>query len=387
MQVYCETQRLVRSAGSRWPMGQPGPPRRRPRRHALHHRRDADGREEIEKEILPAFLAYYERFEGTGLAAIQKPTGSSWGGSTSAARGSQPDEAELGYRLRKSAWGKDTPIEGSRALIRKGFTWSSACGEWSRRRQEPTSRRVMEKAGSTLVRPSTSPGPTRSRATTWGCRVRAEQGRLGAAGPRGALLGVTKPRGAYRCRRCLRIGEIDARKERLAALALRCRTRNSTRPSISRNGHPPPEEAVGTRRRVAAIAAGDGWVIDGNYKAPSGRSSGNARTRWCGWTRPGARSCAGSSGARSAAWPTGAEPWNGNMERWRNPFTRDEQESVIPGGPGTAYLVYRCSATLPRGARPQVRPVPRPDRSPPRADARLLPELRFGRRAAAPAAG
>lgn len=33
-----------------------------------------------------------------------------------------PNEAELGYRLRKSAWGNGYATEGSRALIRKGFT-------------------------------------------------------------------------------------------------------------------------------------------------------------------------------------------------------------------------------------------------------------------------
>ena len=36
--------------------------------------------------------------------------------------GASPDEAELGYRLRKSAWGNGYATEGSRALIRKGFT-------------------------------------------------------------------------------------------------------------------------------------------------------------------------------------------------------------------------------------------------------------------------
>jgi RimJ/RimL family protein N-acetyltransferase len=32
------------------------------------------------------------------------------------------DEPELGYRLRRSAWGKGYAIEGWPALIRKGFT-------------------------------------------------------------------------------------------------------------------------------------------------------------------------------------------------------------------------------------------------------------------------
>ena len=39
-----------------------------------------------------------------------------------AACGCRSRRGELGYRLRKSAWGKGYATEGSRALIRKGFT-------------------------------------------------------------------------------------------------------------------------------------------------------------------------------------------------------------------------------------------------------------------------
>jgi RimJ/RimL family protein N-acetyltransferase len=40
------------------------------------------------------------------------------------------DDPELGYRLRKSGWGKGYATEGSRALIQKGF------GEYALRRAE-----------------------------------------------------------------------------------------------------------------------------------------------------------------------------------------------------------------------------------------------------------
>ena len=84
----------------------------------------ATTREEIETEFLPAFLAYYDRYEGFGFwAAIEKPTGQFLGWFHFRPReGANADEAELGYRLRKSAWGKGYATEGSRALIRKGFS-------------------------------------------------------------------------------------------------------------------------------------------------------------------------------------------------------------------------------------------------------------------------
>ena len=112
-------------------------------------------RAEIEDDVLPAFLRYYERFAGYGFwAAIEKATGEFLGWFHFRPReGSPPDEVELGYRLRRSAWGKGYGTEGSRALICKGFT------ELGVRRVvaetmtvHAASRRVMEKAGLRLVR-------------------------------------------------------------------------------------------------------------------------------------------------------------------------------------------------------------------------------------------
>jgi RimJ/RimL family protein N-acetyltransferase len=81
-------------------------------------------REEIENEVLPAFLGYYQRYEGYGFwAIIEKETGEFLGWFHFRPReDGAPGEVDLGYRLRKSAWGKGYATEGSRALIRKGFT-------------------------------------------------------------------------------------------------------------------------------------------------------------------------------------------------------------------------------------------------------------------------
>jgi RimJ/RimL family protein N-acetyltransferase len=67
--------------------------------------------------------------------------------------GASPGEVELGYRLRRSAWGKGYATEGSRALIRKGFTELGVQRVIAETMTvNLASRRVMEKAGLTLVR-------------------------------------------------------------------------------------------------------------------------------------------------------------------------------------------------------------------------------------------
>jgi len=63
------------------------------------------------------------------------------------------DQPELGYRLRKSAWGKGYATEGSRALIAKGFTDLGVQRVIASTYQDnAASRRVMEKCGMRLVR-------------------------------------------------------------------------------------------------------------------------------------------------------------------------------------------------------------------------------------------
>ena len=112
-------------------------------------------REVVQDDILPAFLQYYARFAGYGFwAAIEKSTGEFLGWfHFRPHEGASLDEPELGYRLRRSAWGKGYATEGSRALIHNGFT------ELGVRRVVAStmavniaSRRVMEKSGLRLVR-------------------------------------------------------------------------------------------------------------------------------------------------------------------------------------------------------------------------------------------
>jgi RimJ/RimL family protein N-acetyltransferase len=121
-------------------------------------------RHEIEGEVLPAFLGYYERFAGYGFwAAIEKSSGRFVGWfHFRPPKGDHPhpDEVELGYRLVKSAWGKGYATEGSQALVDKGFADLGVHRVVAFTMVvNVTSRRVMEKAGLRLVRTFHQPWP------------------------------------------------------------------------------------------------------------------------------------------------------------------------------------------------------------------------------------
>ncbi len=112
-------------------------------------------RQEVEGEVLPAFLGYYRKFPGYGFwAAIEKSTGDFLGWfHYRPAPGDPLDQPELGYRLRHSAWGKGYATEGSRALIANGFTeFEVQRVVASTMAVNTASRRVMEKSGMRLVR-------------------------------------------------------------------------------------------------------------------------------------------------------------------------------------------------------------------------------------------
>jgi RimJ/RimL family protein N-acetyltransferase len=110
-------------------------------------------RAEIRDSVLPFHFSCYEQFEGFGTwAAVEKATGQFLGWFHLRPR--KADGAiELGYRLRRSAWGKGYATEGSRALIGKGFTEFGVDRVVAETMAaNHASRRVMEKSGLTLVR-------------------------------------------------------------------------------------------------------------------------------------------------------------------------------------------------------------------------------------------
>jgi RimJ/RimL family protein N-acetyltransferase len=108
-------------------------------------------REEVSDKLLPFLIECYDRFDGLGFWAAQTAGDGQFLGWFQF----RPLEegVELGYRLRRPAWGAGYATEGSRALIRKGFTehgvervvaFTMAVNQ--------ASRRVMEKCGLRLVR-------------------------------------------------------------------------------------------------------------------------------------------------------------------------------------------------------------------------------------------
>jgi RimJ/RimL family protein N-acetyltransferase len=107
-------------------------------------------REEIEHDFLPAWLSYYERFEGFGFwAAHEKASGDFIGWfHFRPPPGHDADNVELGYRLKRSAWGHGYATEGSRALIAHGFTDLGIRRVFAHTMViNQASRRVMEKSG------------------------------------------------------------------------------------------------------------------------------------------------------------------------------------------------------------------------------------------------
>ncbi len=109
-------------------------------------------REQIRDSIIPFHLNSYERTDGFGTWAAETRSRGEFLGWFHF-RLVEGKGADLGYRLRKSAWHQGYATEGSRALIRKGFTDLGVERVFAHTMTVNTaSRRVLEKSGLVLVR-------------------------------------------------------------------------------------------------------------------------------------------------------------------------------------------------------------------------------------------
>ena len=148
-------------------------------------------REEIRDDYLPAWMSYYDRYPGYGFwAAVEKATGDflGWFHLQPPADQGRRDEPELGYRLRRSAWGKGYASEGARALVDKAFADLGAERVFAETMVVNTaSRRVMEKAGLRFVRVFHQDWPDKIEGDEHGdveyalTRAEWERARVGAA--------------------------------------------------------------------------------------------------------------------------------------------------------------------------------------------------------------
>lgn len=109
-------------------------------------------REEIQDEIIPFHLEAYRRSGRFGTwAAEARLTGKFLGWFHF--RPGPGEGIDLGYRLSRAVWNKGYATEGSRALIRKGFTELGVERVFGHTMAVNTaSRRVMEKSGLLFVR-------------------------------------------------------------------------------------------------------------------------------------------------------------------------------------------------------------------------------------------
>lgn len=129
--------------------------------------------EMIRDEILPRFMTYDDR--GLGYwPAFERGSGGFLGWfAMHPVEDRPPDEAEVGYRLRRPCWGQGYATEGVLALLRKGFDEHGLRLIFGTTYEHNlASRRVMEKAGMRLVRrfrldPAMSSGTFQSTGEAW----------------------------------------------------------------------------------------------------------------------------------------------------------------------------------------------------------------------------
>ncbi|MGI5164006.1 GNAT family N-acetyltransferase [Spirillospora sp. CA-253888] len=116
-----------------------------------------DSRAVIEEETLPRILDAYRTLPpGLGQwVALQKEAGAflGWFSLRPATSRGLEGGTELGYRLKPEAWGRGYATEGARAVVRSGFEVAGVERVVATTMTVNTaSRRVLEKAGLTLVR-------------------------------------------------------------------------------------------------------------------------------------------------------------------------------------------------------------------------------------------
>ncbi|GAB3074997.1 GNAT family N-acetyltransferase [Micromonospora schwarzwaldensis] len=102
----------------------------------------------IRDEVLPRLLAEYGRHPGLGRWAALDRLSGEFLGWLALDPSDDGVEAELGYRLRRAAWGHGLATEGARALVRHAFDTVGVRRVWAQTMAvNDRSRAVMTRAG------------------------------------------------------------------------------------------------------------------------------------------------------------------------------------------------------------------------------------------------
>jgi RimJ/RimL family protein N-acetyltransferase len=106
-------------------------------------------RERVEREIIPRFLNFYQQPTPSGFWAAHLHQNDEFIGWFHLRPDRfEPQDAELGYRLKRLAWGRGLATEGSRALLQKGFQqWGHAHIVARTLVANLASQRVIQKVG------------------------------------------------------------------------------------------------------------------------------------------------------------------------------------------------------------------------------------------------
>ena len=83
-------------------------------------------REEVVDDVLPAFLAHYERWTWYGFFLAHARADGEFLGWFHLRPHGDDDDPELGYRLRRAAWGRGLASEGAQALVDLAFDRAGA---------------------------------------------------------------------------------------------------------------------------------------------------------------------------------------------------------------------------------------------------------------------
>ena len=117
--------------------------------------------EVMRERYIPGILAGYDKWDGKfGLFAARANDGDAFIGwfSLRPEPDGPTDEAELGYRLRREAWGNGYATELARALLAKAFTELDVRLVWGETMcVNRPSQKVMEKAGMTIAKSIPTP--------------------------------------------------------------------------------------------------------------------------------------------------------------------------------------------------------------------------------------